>query len=44
MNAEQLSKQAQQEFSGWEFDGGRVEMNREDNRLQAVSYTHLHIV
>ena len=30
----QLSKQAQQEFSGWEFDGGRVEMNREDNRLQ----------
>lgn len=29
-----LSKQAQQEFSGWEFDGGRVEMNREDNRLQ----------
>ncbi|RHQ89234.1 hypothetical protein DWX76_12375, partial [Clostridium sp. AF21-20LB] len=22
------------EFSGWEFDGGRVEMNREDNRLQ----------
>ena len=31
---EQLSKQAQQEFSGWEFDGGRVEMNREDNRLQ----------
>jgi len=31
---EQRSKQAQQEFSGWEFDGGRVEMNREDNRLQ----------
>ena len=31
---EQLSKQAQQEFSGWEFDGGCVEMNREDNRLQ----------
>ena len=31
---EQLSKQAQREFSGWEFDGGRVEMNREDNRLQ----------
>lgn len=31
---EQLSKQAQQEFSGWEFDGGRVEMNREDTRLQ----------
>ena len=31
---EQLSKQAQQDFSGWEFDGGRVEMNREDNRLQ----------
>ena len=31
---EQLSKQAQQEFSGWEFDRGRVEMNREDNRLQ----------
>ena len=31
---EQLSKQAQKEFSGWEFDGGRVEMNREDNRLQ----------
>ena len=30
----QLSKQAQREFSGWEFDGGRVEMNREDNRLQ----------
>ena len=30
----QLTKQAQQEFSGWEFDGGRVEMNREDNRLQ----------
>ena len=23
-----------QEFSGWECDGGRVEMNREDNRLQ----------
>jgi len=34
---EQLSKQAQQEFSGWEFDGGRVEMNREDNRLQVFS-------
>ena len=31
---EQLSKQAQREFFGWEFDGGRVEMNREDNRLQ----------
>ena len=31
---EQLSKQAQREFSGWEFNGGRVEMNREDNRLQ----------
>ena len=31
---EQLSKQAQREFSGWEFDGGRVEMNQEDNRLQ----------
>ena len=31
---EQLSKQAQRECSGWEFDGGRVEMNREDNRLQ----------
>ena len=31
---EQLSKQAQREFSGWEFDGGRVEMNREDSRLQ----------
>ena len=30
----QLTKQAQREFSGWEFDGGRVEMNREDNRLQ----------
>ena len=34
---EQLSKQAQREFSGWEFDGGRVEMNREDNRLPAFA-------
>ena len=31
---EELSKRAEQTFSGWEFDGGHVEMNREDNRLQ----------
>ena len=31
---EQLSRQAEREFSGWDFDGGHVEMNREDNRLQ----------
>ena len=31
---EELSKRAEQIFSGWEFDGGHVEMNREDNRLQ----------
>ena len=31
---EELSKRAEQTFSGWEFNGGHVEMNREDNRLQ----------
>ena len=31
---EELSKRAEQTFSGWEFDGGHVEMNQEDNRLQ----------
>ena len=31
---EELSKRAEQTFSGWEFDGGHVEMNLEDNRLQ----------
>ena len=31
---EEVSKRAEQDFSGWEFDGGHVEMNREDNRLQ----------
>ena len=31
---EELSRRAEQTFSGWEFDGGHVEMNREDNRLQ----------
>ena len=31
---EQLSRQAERESSGWDFDGGHVEMNREDNRLQ----------
>ena len=31
---EELSKRAEQTFSGWEFDGGHVEMNREDNRMQ----------
>ena len=31
---EELSKRSEQTFSDWEFDGGHVEMNREDNRLQ----------
>ena len=31
---EELSKRAEQTFSGWEFDGGHVEMNREANRLR----------
>ena len=31
---EELSKRAEQIFSGWDFDGGHVEMNRETNRLQ----------
>ena len=31
---EDLSKRAETEFSGWEFQGGHVEMNRQDNRLQ----------
>ena len=31
---EDLSKRAETEFFGWEFEGGHVEMNRQENRLQ----------
>lgn len=31
---ETISRERESDYSGWEFDGGRVEMNREDNRLQ----------
>ena len=31
---EDLSKWAETEFSGWEFQGGHVEMNLQENRLQ----------
>ena len=39
---EELSKRAEQIFSGWDFDGGHVEMNRETNRLQVfLSLIHI---
>ena len=31
---EELTRMAATEFVGWEFDGGRAEINRADNRLQ----------
>ncbi|WP_325200521.1 hypothetical protein [Oscillibacter sp.] len=31
---EELTRRAETEYEGWAFDGGRVEMNREANRLQ----------
>lgn len=31
---EQLTRQRENVFVGWEFDGGTVEINREANRLQ----------
>ena len=31
---EELSRRAETEFSGWEFAGGHVEMNHQENRLQ----------
>lgn len=33
LKAEKIVEQATQ-FAGWEFDGGRVEANKADNRLQ----------
>ena len=30
----ELTKKQKTAYAGWEFDGGTVEMNREDNRLQ----------
>lgn len=30
----ELTKKQETAYAGWEFDGGKVEMNREDNRLQ----------
>ena len=30
----ELTKKQETAYSGWEFEGGTVEMNREDNRLQ----------
>ncbi len=30
----ELTKKQETAYAGWEFDGGTVEMNREDNRLQ----------
>lgn len=31
---ESLTRKADTPFTGWEFDGGKVEFNREENRLQ----------
>ena len=31
---ESLTRKEQTPFAGWEFDGGKVEINREENRLQ----------
>lgn len=31
---EELTRMAQTQFSGWEFEGGKAEVNRADNRLQ----------
>ena len=42
---EQLSKQAQREFSGWEFDGGRVEIDvykRQDVSSFCLLYSSFH--
>lgn len=33
---EQLEKREKQNFSGWDFDGGKVEANISDNRLQIL--------
>lgn len=33
---EELSQRAEAEYEGWAFDGSRVEMNREANRLQII--------
>ena len=30
----ELTKKQETAYAGWEFDGGKVEANREDNRLQ----------
>ena len=29
-----MTRKEQTPFAGWEFDGGKVEINREENRLQ----------
>ena len=31
---EELTRKAEQSYAGWEFDGGKVEVNKEENRLQ----------
>lgn len=33
---ETLTRQRETGYVGWEFDGGMVEINREDNRLQVL--------
>ena len=30
----ELTRKQETAYAGWEFDGGKVEANREDNRLQ----------
>ena len=31
-----LTRQKEIGYTGWDFDGGRVEANKEDNRLQII--------
>lgn len=31
---EELTRKAEQSYAGWEFDGGKVEINKDENRLQ----------
>lgn len=31
---EELTRRSETEYAGWEFDGGKVEANKQDNRLQ----------
>lgn len=35
---EQLTRQRENAFVGWEFDGDTVEINRDANRLQRVTF------